>query len=71
MAVIFALAILAGFGENIFGDFLGILRNFVFPALIVDGVQPVRYVLKHPEFEENPQIGIKTLIEKFFVNLNF
>ena len=52
MAVIFAPTILAGYGENIFGDFLGILRNFVFPALIVDGVQAARYVRKHPEYEE-------------------
>jgi hypothetical protein len=57
VAVIFALAILAGFGENIFGDFLGILRNFIFPALIMVRVQPVRYVLENPEFEEKSQMG--------------
>lgn len=35
-----------------FGVFLGISMNFVFPALIVDGVQAARYVRTHPEYEE-------------------
>ena len=52
VAVLLAPAILTGYIENIFGIFLGILMNFVFPALIVDGVQAARYVRKHPEYEE-------------------
>ena len=52
VAVLLAPAILTGYIENIFGVFLGILMNFVFPALIVDGVQAARYVRKHPEYEE-------------------
>ena len=52
MAVLLAPAIITGYIENIFGVFLGILMNFVFPALIVDGVQAARYVRKHPEYEE-------------------
>lgn len=52
VAVILAPAILTGYIENIFGVFLGISMNFVFPALIVDGVQAARYVRKHPEYEE-------------------
>ena len=52
VAVILAPAILTGYIENVFGVFLGILMNFVFPALIVDGVQAARYVRKHPEYEE-------------------
>ncbi len=34
LAVLF---ILTGYIENVFGVFLGILMNFVFPAPIVDG----------------------------------
>ena len=52
VAVLLAPAILTGYIENIFGVFLGILMNFVFPALIVDGIQAARYVRKHPEYEE-------------------
>lgn len=52
VAVLLAPAILTGYIENVFGVFLGILMNFVFPALIVDGVQAARYVRKHPEYEE-------------------
>ena len=52
VAVLLAPAILTGYIENIFGIFLGILMNFVFPALIVDGIQAARYVRKHPEYEE-------------------
>ena len=52
VAVMLAPAILTGYGEKVFGVFLGILMNFVFPALIVDGVQAARYVRKHPEYEE-------------------
>ena len=50
VAVLLAPAILTGYIENVFGVFLGILMNFVFPALIVDGVQAARYVRKHPEY---------------------
>ena len=57
VAVILAPAILTGYIENVFGVFLGILMNLFLPALIVDGVQPVRYVLENPEFEEKFQIG--------------
>ena len=52
VAVLLAPAIITGYIENIFGVFLGISMNFVFPALIVDGVQAARYVRKHPEYEE-------------------
>ena len=52
VAVLLAPAILTGYIENVFGVFLGILMNFVFPALIVDGIQAARYVRKHPEYEE-------------------
>ena len=52
VAVLLAPAIITGYIENIAGVFLGILMNFVFPALIVDGVQAARYVRKHPEYEE-------------------
>lgn len=52
VAVLLAPAIITGYIESIFGVFLGILMNFVFPALIVDGVQAARYVCKHPEYEE-------------------
>lgn len=52
VAVLLAPAILTGYIENIFGVFLGILMNFVLPALIVDGIQAARYVRKHPEYEE-------------------
>lgn len=52
VAVLLAPAIITGYIENIFGVFLGILMNFAFPALIVDGVQAARYVRKHPEYEE-------------------
>ena len=52
VAVLLAPAIITGYIESIFGVFLGILMNFVFPALIVDGVQAARYVRKHPEYEE-------------------
>lgn len=52
VAVLLAPAIITGYIENIFGVFLGILMNLVFPALIVDGVQAARYVRKHPEYEE-------------------
>ena len=52
VAVLLAPAILTGYIENSFGIFLGISMNFVFPALIVDGIQAARYVRKHPEYEE-------------------
>lgn len=52
VAVLLAPAIITGYIENIFGVFLGISMNFVFPALIVDGVQAALYVRKHPEYEE-------------------
>ena len=52
VAVLLAPAIITGYIENIFGVFLGILMNFAFPALIVDGIQAARYVRKHPEYEE-------------------
>lgn len=52
VAVLLAPAIITGYIENIFGVFLGISMNFVFPALIVDGVQAAHYVRKHPEYEE-------------------
>ena len=52
VAVVLAPVILTGYIENIFGVFLGILMNFAFPALIVDGIQAARYVRKHPEYEE-------------------
>lgn len=52
VAVLLAPAIITGYIENIFGVFLGILMNFVFPALIVDGVQAARYVRKHLDYEE-------------------
>jgi len=52
VAVLLAPAILTGYIENVFGVFLGILMNSVFPALIVDGVHAACYVSKHPEYEE-------------------
>ena len=52
VAVLLAPAILTGYIENVFGVFLGILMNSVFPALIVDGVHAARYVRKHLEYEE-------------------
>ena len=52
VAVLLAPATITGYIENVFGVFLGISMNFVFPALIVDGVQAARYVRKHPEYEE-------------------
>ena len=66
MAVIFALAILAGFGENIFGDFLGILRNFIFTALIMVKVSQCDMYSKTQNLKRNLRWE-KTRIEKFLL----